>query len=79
MGRRAGSAPSHTALIAAYGGDTVKAAIMFAERFHSEMNITVLVDFDNDSVTTALEVAEALGRNSGACAWTPPRTSSTAR
>ena len=26
-----------------------------------EMNITVLVDFDNDSVRTALEVAEALG------------------
>jgi nicotinate phosphoribosyltransferase len=25
------------------------------------MNITVLVDFDNDSVRTALEVAEALG------------------
>jgi nicotinate phosphoribosyltransferase len=25
------------------------------------MNVTVLVDFDNDSVTTALEVAEALG------------------
>ena len=26
------------------------------------MNITVLVDFDNDSVRTALEVADALGR-----------------
>ena len=48
-------------LIAAYGGDTVKAATVFAERFHEEMNITVLVDFENDSVTTALEVAEALG------------------
>jgi nicotinate phosphoribosyltransferase len=48
-------------LIAAYGGDTVGAARAFAERFHEEMNITVLVDFDNDSVHTALKVAEALG------------------
>jgi nicotinate phosphoribosyltransferase len=48
-------------LIAAYGGDTVKAARKFAERFHREMNITVLVDFDNDSIATALAVAEALG------------------
>jgi nicotinate phosphoribosyltransferase len=49
------------ALIAAYGGDTVKAAKVFAERFHAEMNITVLVDFENDSVNTTLEVARALG------------------
>ena len=48
-------------LIAAYGGDTVKAAVKFAQRYHEQMNITVLVDFDNDSVTTALEVARALG------------------
>jgi nicotinate phosphoribosyltransferase len=48
-------------LIAAYGGDTVAAAVKFADRFASEMNITVLVDFDNDSVRTALGVAEALG------------------
>jgi nicotinate phosphoribosyltransferase len=48
-------------LIAAYGGDTVKAAVKFAERYHQQMNITVLVDFENDSVTTALEVARALG------------------
>jgi nicotinate phosphoribosyltransferase len=48
-------------LIAAYGGDTVKAALKFAEHYHEAMNITVLVDFENDSVKTALEVAEALG------------------
>ena len=30
-------------------------------RFSGEMNVTVLVDFSNDSVTTALEVADALG------------------
>jgi nicotinate phosphoribosyltransferase len=39
----------------------VVAARKFAERFADEMNVTVLVDFRNDSVTTALEVAEALG------------------
>jgi len=48
-------------LIAAYGGDTVMAAKTFANHFFGEMTITVLVDFDNDSVRTALDVAEALG------------------
>jgi nicotinate phosphoribosyltransferase len=57
-GRGIGTVPH--GLIAAYGGDTVKAAVRFAEHFHADMNITVLVDFVNDSVTTALEVAEAL-------------------
>jgi nicotinate phosphoribosyltransferase len=57
-GRGIGTVPH--GLIAAYGGDTVKAAVKFAEHFHTQMNITVLVDFVNDSVTTALEVAEAL-------------------
>src|SRR2546429_26592 len=58
-GRGMGTVPH--GLIAAFGGDTVQAARRFAARSHREMNITVLVDFDNDSVTTALEVAEALG------------------
>lgn len=58
-GRGMGTVPH--GLIAAYGGDTVRAAKVFADRFHGEMNITVLVDFENDSVRTALEVAEALG------------------
>jgi nicotinate phosphoribosyltransferase len=48
-------------LIAAFGGDTVEAARAFAERYADEMNVTVLVDFENDSVRTALEVADALG------------------
>jgi nicotinate phosphoribosyltransferase len=48
-------------LIAAYEGDTVAAARAFAERYYGQMNITVLVDWNNDSVRTALEVAEALG------------------
>ena len=58
-GRGVGTVPH--GLIAAYGGDTVKAARAFAERFHDEMNITVLVDFENDSVRTAVEVAQVLG------------------
>jgi len=48
-------------LIAAYGGDTVLAARTFAEWAPSDMNVVVLVDFENDSVRTSLEVARALG------------------
>jgi nicotinate phosphoribosyltransferase len=58
-GRGVGTVPH--GLIAAYGGDTVAAARAFAERFEAEMNITVLVDFDNDCVRTAVDVARALG------------------
>jgi nicotinate phosphoribosyltransferase len=49
------------ALIGAYGGDTVTAAKHFADWAPEDMNVTVLVDFENDSVRTALEVARALG------------------
>jgi nicotinate phosphoribosyltransferase len=49
------------ALIAAFGGDTVEAARHFADWAPDDMSVTVLVDFENDSVRTALEVAEALG------------------
>jgi nicotinate phosphoribosyltransferase len=48
-------------LIAAYDGDTVLAARKFAAWAPHDMNVTVLVDFENDSVRTALEVADALG------------------
>src|SRR6476660_5743250 len=58
-GRGIGTVPH--ALIAAYGGDTVLAAQKFAEWAPPEMSVTVLVDFENDSVRTALDVAEALG------------------
>jgi nicotinate phosphoribosyltransferase len=58
-GRGIGTVPH--GLIAAYAGDTVRAATVFADHFYDEMNITVLVDFENDSLKTALEVAEALG------------------
>ena len=58
-GRGIGTVPH--ALIAAYGGNTVLAATKFVENVDSEMNVTVLVDFENNSVETALEVARALG------------------
>jgi nicotinate phosphoribosyltransferase len=58
-GRGMGTVPH--GLIAAYGGDTVKASLKFADHFEKDMNITVLVDFENDSVRTTLQVAEALG------------------
>jgi nicotinate phosphoribosyltransferase len=58
-GRGIGTVPH--ALIAAYGGDTVLAAQKFSDWAPSDMNVTVLVDFDDDSVRTALEVAEGLG------------------
>jgi len=58
-GRGVGTVPH--ALIAAYGGDTVAAAKAFCRRYSSEMNVTVLVDFDNDCVGTSLAVARELG------------------
>jgi nicotinate phosphoribosyltransferase len=58
-GRGVGTVPH--GLISAYGGDTVRASVKFAQHFHGDMNITVLVDFENDSVRTALAVAQALG------------------
>ena len=58
-GRGIGTVPH--ALIAAFDGNTVAAAQAFADHFAGETNIVVLVDFENDSVRTSLEVAEALG------------------
>jgi len=58
-GRGVGTVPH--GLIAAFGGDTVAAACAFTDRFAHEMNVTVLVDFENDSVGTAIAVADALG------------------
>lgn len=48
-------------LIAAYGGNAVLAATKFAEWAPDDFRITVLVDYENDSVQTALAVARALG------------------
>ena len=58
-GRGVGTVPH--ALIGSYGGNTVLAATRFAEHADPDINITVLVDFENDSVKTALDVARALG------------------
>jgi nicotinate phosphoribosyltransferase len=58
-GRGIGTVPH--SLIASYGGNTVLAATKFAEHTPEDMNIVVLVDFENDSVRTSLEVARALG------------------
>jgi nicotinate phosphoribosyltransferase len=58
-GRGIGTVPH--ALIASYGGNTVLAATKFIENADPDINATVLVDFENDSVGTALEVARALG------------------
>ncbi len=58
-GRGIGTVPH--ALIGAYGANTVLAAAKFVENLESDMNVTVLVDFENDSVGTSLEVARALG------------------
>ena len=61
-GRGIGTVPH--ALIAAYGRNTVLAASKYAEwaeENDQNINIVVLVDFDNDSVRTSLDVARALG------------------
>ena len=58
-GRGVGTVPH--ALIAAYGGDTAAAARVFAARYAAETNVVVLVDFENSSARTAVEVADALG------------------
>jgi nicotinate phosphoribosyltransferase len=49
------------ALIAAYGGDTVRATEKFAQWIDSSVNVIALVDFDNDCVGTSLATARALG------------------
>src|SRR4051812_16794202 len=58
-GRGLGTVPH--GLIAAYEGDTVAAAKDFAKRYADEVNVTVLVDWENNSPKTAVEVADALG------------------
>jgi len=55
-----GSGTIPHALIAAVGGDTVRATQIFDEAY-PEANLVALVDFDNDCIGTALECADALG------------------
>jgi len=56
-GKAVGTIPH--ALIAAFGGDTVKATKRFAETIEG-VDVIALVDYDNDSVKTSLDVARAL-------------------
>ena len=58
-GKGVGTVPH--SLIAAYGGNTVLAATKFAAWAPEDLNVTVLVDFENNSVETALAVARELG------------------
>src|SRR4051794_39690937 len=60
-GRGVGTVPH--SLIAAYGGGTVAASQAWARQYAHEMNVTVLVDFWNTSVDTAVGVADALGED----------------
>jgi len=48
------------ALIAAVGGNTVKAVNLFGETY-PDVDLVALVDFDNDSVGTSMQCCEALG------------------
>jgi nicotinate phosphoribosyltransferase len=48
-------------LIAAYGGDTVRATQKFATYIDPAVNVIALVDFDNDCAGTAVACARALG------------------
>ncbi len=49
-------------LVAAYGGDTVKAALAFDKYMPKDIDRVVLVDFDNDCIGASLKVARALGK-----------------
>jgi nicotinate phosphoribosyltransferase len=49
-------------LIAAYGGDTVKATLAFDRHMPDSIKRIVLVDFENDCVATSRAVAHALGK-----------------
>lgn len=58
-----GAAASGTvphAMIAAFGGDTVKASKAFSESY-PDTSLVALVDFHNDCVNTAVKCAEELG------------------
>lgn len=56
-GKAVGTIPH--ALIAAFGGDTVKATKRFAETIEG-VDVIALVDYNNDCVKTSLDVARAL-------------------
>jgi nicotinate phosphoribosyltransferase len=59
VARKGGGTIPH-ALIAAFKGDTVKATKAFAKHIDASIDVIALVDYDNDSVQTSLDVARAL-------------------
>lgn len=67
--RSAGAPPlalvSHS-LIGAFGGDTLLACRAVAEHVGSDVQVVVPVDYENDAVRTALDVARALEAGAGA-------------
>src|SRR5260370_17722452 len=48
------------ALIAAFKGDTVKATRAFVKHVDPSIDLVALVDYENDSVGTAIQVAKAM-------------------
>lgn len=65
-GKGMGTVPH--ALIAAFGGDTASAAVAFGRKYHKKMNISVLVDYENDCGNTAVDVANAM-KSAGIPLW----------
>jgi nicotinate phosphoribosyltransferase len=63
---RSGLALVPHALIAAFGGETLRAARAFADHVGSDVQVVVPVDYENDAVRTALDVARAID---GARLW----------
>ena len=76
-GKGIGTVPH--SLIAAYGGNTVLAATKFADWAPDDLNVTVLVDFENDSVGRRSRSRARSATGSGASGSTRRRCSSTAR
>lgn len=58
-GKKGVGTVSHS-LIAAFGGDTVAAALAVAETLPADVPLIALVDYENDSVATSLALARAL-------------------
>ncbi len=57
-----GVATVPVSLIACYGGDTVRAAVKFAEKVGESIDLIVSAEFAGDAVGTALALAGRLGR-----------------
>lgn len=53
------------ALIAAYNGDTVQAALKFDEYIPEDVNRVILVDFNNDCIKTTLDVIDVFYQKFG--------------